>query len=246
VNGLSNFIGGLRQNVHALAGIMSVTIGIFTFLGSARLITGIMGTVKAIRELTVALRTLGVVGAVSEALASGGMSAVTAAAGAAAATVAALGAFAYLDKQLGKSLGNVSGGLPDNAMAGVGAGGAGGGGTPWGIAGLLQGALPGLAKFGIDIVTEMRDRDQRYLAAIEKNTRDTADVLSLRKQGIGGGALAGVGVTATELRRGGVSGNAPGRGDWYARPASTELERLHSRLIRRELNRQNGRGRELT
>lgn len=57
--------------------------------------------------------------------------------------------------------------------------------------GLLYGGNPGM------VPGDAADKDS--LKKIERNTRDAADLLSLRQQTLGGGALAGLGVTAAEI-----------------------------------------------
>jgi hypothetical protein len=81
-----------------------------------------------------------------------------------------------------------------------------------------------------------------YLAQIAKNTGTTADLLDLRKQTFGGGALGSMGVTAAELREGGAGPVAAGVGIIPNElvPYSTDLERSVKRVFANEYRKQFG------
>lgn len=90
---------------------------------------------------------------------------------------------------------------------------------------------------------DARTAVEDYLARIEKNTKSAADELSLRRQTLGGGEVARLGVTSTELRRAGGTGLTPPDGDYGVRRENTELERSIRNLIRQEMSKQTGAGR---
>jgi tape measure domain-containing protein len=96
---------------------------------------------------------------------------------------------------------------------------------------------------GQDSQAEGADPIERLLMAIEKNTKQAADGLSLRAQTLGGGQLAGLGVTPAELRMAGVSGFQPGQGDYLPRIPSNTLERAQRQIAREEARRLMGKGR---
>ena len=89
------------------------------------------------------------------------------------------------------------------------------------------------------------DPIERLLLAIEKNTRQSADSLSLRAQTLGGGELAGLGVTPQELRSRSVSGFAPGKEDYLPSSSGFLIEDYLKRLSRAEQGKFSGRGRLL-
>jgi tape measure domain-containing protein len=96
---------------------------------------------------------------------------------------------------------------------------------------------------GQDSQAEGADPIERLLMAIEKNTKQAADGLSLRAQTLGGGQLAGLGVTPAELRMAGVSGFQPGQSDYLPRIPSNTLERAQRQIAREEARRLMGKGR---
>jgi len=81
---------------------------------------------------------------------------------------------------------------------------------------------------------------------VEKNTRETADVMSLRRQAIGPGAAGVIGPTATELHGGGAAGRTRGPGyiDVAATSAvvSDQLTQGLRKLIQQEVARLSGSG----
>jgi hypothetical protein len=74
------------------------------------------------------------------------------------------------------------------------------------------------------------------LLRIAKNTKDTAEALSLRRETLGGGAMGAIGLTGAEV---GVVNASYGRFGNGLIPAGTDLERAMRRLIRDE-GRRNG------
>jgi hypothetical protein len=74
------------------------------------------------------------------------------------------------------------------------------------------------------------------LLRIAKNTRDSADALTLRKETLGGGAMGAIGLTGAEV---GAVNASYGRFGNGLIPAGTDLERAMRRLIRDE-GRRNG------
>jgi len=75
------------------------------------------------------------------------------------------------------------------------------------------------------------DRNADLLAAIERNTAQAAEALSLRRQALGGGALARLGVTPAELAAAtGGTGRAPGESEYRA-PISA-LEQNIRQIVR--------------
>lgn len=246
IDAFGSMLGWLqRQSVLLAAGLTAVGTAL-AFMAAAKTIAGVMTLVAAIREMVVVVRALGVAGAIAQALSTGGTSAAPAIAGAAAAAFAAPILFQSLESSL-RNIKDVSGGLaPGDGPSTTNLGSATGGPGDFSkFINMMKDGFPDFAKFGINILNESRNRTERTLAAIEKNTRDTSDILSLRKQGIGGGQLAQAGVTATELRGFGGRGYAPGREDYGTRPASTELESIYRRMSRQETQRILRRGRRV-
>lgn len=74
----------------------------------------------------------------------------------------------------------------------------------------------------------------QLLRAIEENTKKAADALSLRAQSLGGGELARLGVTATELGRSSSGFSAP------LVPGNSQLEQATRKLIREEIAKSGG------
>lgn len=240
-----NLLAWLQKQSGLLAAGLTAVGSALAFIAAQRTVAGVMALVAAITQMVKVVRALGISNAIAQALSTGGASALPALAGAA---TVAIGAPLLWDK-LESSLSNikdVSGGIgPGDMAAGTASP------VPTGVgdfskvmAGLKDG-LPGAAQFGINLLAEQRARTERMLAGIEKNTRDTADILSLRKQAFGGGAIAQAGATATELRRSGINGNAPGERDYGRRPASSQVEDALQRLNRRQTNQILRRGRRV-
>jgi len=80
------------------------------------------------------------------------------------------------------------------------------------------------------------DQTGDLLLRIAKNTRDSADALTLRKETLGGGAMGAIGLTGAEV---GAVNASYGRFGNGLIPAGTDLERAMRRLIRDE-GRRNG------
>ena len=80
------------------------------------------------------------------------------------------------------------------------------------------------------------DETNDLLLRIAKNTRDSADALTLRRETLGGGTMGAIGLTGAEVgavnRSYGMFGNG-------LIPAGTDLERAVRRTIRDE-GRRNG------
>jgi hypothetical protein len=74
------------------------------------------------------------------------------------------------------------------------------------------------------------------LLRIAKNTGDTADALTLRRETLGGGTMGAIGLTGAEVAA--VSGSYGMFGNGLI-PAGTDLERAMRRIIRDE-SRRNG------
>lgn len=90
---------------------------------------------------------------------------------------------------------------------------------------------------------EGADPIERLLMAIEKNTKQAADTLSLRAQTLGGGELAGLGVTPAELRAAGASGFGPEKYEYLPRVPINQMEQLQRQIAREEYRRGSGKGR---
>jgi hypothetical protein len=87
-----------------------------------------------------------------------------------------------------------------------------------------------------DTVKTTEDKTGDLLLRIAKNTKDSADALTLRKQTLGGGAMGAIGLTGAEVEAVNASYGRFGNG---LIPAGTDLERAMRRLIRDE-GRRNG------
>jgi len=87
-----------------------------------------------------------------------------------------------------------------------------------------------------DTVKTSEDKTGDLLLRIAKNTKDSADALTLRKQTLGGGAMGAIGLTGAEV---GAVNASYGRFGNGLIPAGTDLERAMRRLIRDE-GRRNG------
>jgi len=74
------------------------------------------------------------------------------------------------------------------------------------------------------------------LLRIAKNTQDTAEALTLRRETLGGGTMGAIGLTGAEV---GAVNASYGRFGNGLIPAGTDLERAMRRLIRDE-GRRNG------
>jgi hypothetical protein len=82
----------------------------------------------------------------------------------------------------------------------------------------------------------MGDESNDLLFRIAKNTRDSADALTLRRETLGGGTMGAIGLTGAEVAS--VNGSYGMFGNGLI-PAGTDLERAMRRLIRDE-SRRNG------
>ena len=182
-------------------------------LGGAYVGGKIFALIGWITKLGVAIRSIGIAAAISEALATGGLSVPGAIAGAVVAAGAGIAIGVGVDKALGMTSqdipttgGQTFGGAPPSiapigGVKPVGQGPFEGGswtgaeqGQAFGLAGRLR---PSLMSALID---GMRGREQ-WLGEIAHNTRRTFEALDLRAETTGGGALARQGVTGAEQRR---------------------------------------------
>jgi tape measure domain-containing protein len=93
--------------------------------------------------------------------------------------------------------------------------------------------LPAGLNFGGEPVAQSAGKAQSALEKIERNTRESADALTLRRQAFGGGELGKIGVTGMEAM-GGSRSFTPGSS---LVPAASELERLLRRIAREEAAR---------
>ncbi len=115
-------------------------------------------------------------------------------------------------KQTLEMIGNAK--LPSSAIAGV----------------------AGAGPYGNIAETGKAGETDDLLLRIAKNTKDTAEALSLRRETLGGGAMGAIGLTGAEV---GAVNASYGRFGNGLIPAGTDLERAMRRLIRDE-GRRNG------
>ena len=87
-----------------------------------------------------------------------------------------------------------------------------------------------------DTAKATTDESNDLLFRIAKNTRDSADALTLRRETLGGGTMGAIGLTGAEVAA--VSGSYGMFGNGLI-PAGTDLERAMRRIIRDE-SRRNG------
>jgi hypothetical protein len=99
------------------------------------------------------------------------------------------------------------------------------------------GATGGVQPYGPygKIAESMNQETNDLLLRISNNTKDTADILSLRRQTIGGGRLGAIGLTGSESK---LVDQASKFGPGVI-PAGTDMERAMRRMIRDE-SRRNG------
>lgn len=90
--------------------------------------------------------------------------------------------------------------------------------------------LPGGLNFGGEPMAQSAGKAQSALEKIERNTRDSADALTLRRQAFGGGELGKIGVTGMEA----LGGSRSSYNGSSLVPAASELERLLRRIARDE------------
>jgi hypothetical protein len=87
-----------------------------------------------------------------------------------------------------------------------------------------------------DTAKATTDESNDLLFRIAKNTRDSADALTLRRETLGGGTMGAIGLTGAEVAA--VNGSYGMFGNGLI-PAGTDLERAMRRIIRDE-SRRNG------
>jgi len=96
--------------------------------------------------------------------------------------------------------------------------------------------VAGTGPYGNIAETGKAGETDDLLLRIAKNTKDTAEALSLRRETLGGGAMGAIGLTGAEV---GAVNASYGRFGNGLIPAGTDLERAMRRLIRDE-GRRNG------
>ena len=248
MDSLTKFLDGLKTNGSMAQTIMKGLAATLAFVGSMQIISGLKSLVTVFNASAKSLKMV----AAGEALVSalGGWAGI----GKVAVGLVAAGAAIYGMDALFKSMekgNNMSGSVADlhNAMGG----GATGNANPMATAGTgrkdgSMAWIEGMARIfstagmiageSAKFQTGMED----YLAQIAKNTGTTADLLDLRKQTFGGGALGSIGVTAAELREGGSGPMAAGVGVIPNElvPYSTDLERSVKRVFANEYRKQFG------
>lgn len=246
---LTKFLDGLKTNGSIAQTIMKGLAATLAFVGSMQVISGLKSLVTVFNAIAKSLKMI----AAGEALVSalGGWAGI----GKVAVGLVAAGAAIYGMDALFNSMekgNNMSGSVTDlhNAMGGKpGTGNANpmateGTGRKDGSMAWIEGMARIFSTAGMIAGESAKFRTgmEDYLAQIAKNTGTTADLLDLRKQTFGGGALGSMGVTAAELREGGGGPVAAGVGVIPNElvPYSTDLERSIKRVFANEYRKQFG------
>lgn len=249
VGKLTNLFDRLSKNGSAVEIIMKTAFGFM--VGSV--VVGAIKNVAAITEAFITLRKAIQSVAIAEAIAVAIASPGKAIAAIGAALAVGVGSAFAMNKMFeslfggtassgGAKAGPVSMNLPPAIQAltktGVGARGTTEAGPSTG-----GNMIRTLAKMAMDFATMPDPRNEKpldILGNIEQNTRETADVLQLRKRSLGGGALFGLGVTAAEIR----SANAP-VGHGFASSivvGGNQIERSIRKVVMDEVRRSGGYG----
>lgn len=246
---LTKFLDALKTNGSVAQTVMKGLAATLAFVGSMQVINGLKALVPVFNAIAKSLKMI----AAGEALVSalGGWAGI----GKVALGLVAAGAAIYGMDQLFNSMekgNNMSGTVTDLQSAMAGKTGTGdknpmaseGTGRKDGSMAWIEGMARIFSTAGMIAGENSKFRTgmEDYLAQIAKNTGTTADLLDLRKQTFGGGALGSIGVTAAELREGGAGPVAAGVGIIPNElvPYSTDLERSVKRVFANEYRKQFG------
>jgi hypothetical protein len=245
----TEFLNALKTDGSVAQNVMKALAGSLAFAGSMTVINGLKALIPIFQGISKALKAV----AAGEALVSalGGWAGIGKVA---AGLVVAAGAMYAMDQMFNSmEKGNgMSGDAADLQKAISGGGGAGsaassateGTGRKDGSIAWIEGMARIFSTAGMIAGESAKFRTgmEDYLAQIAKNTGTTADLLDLRKQTFGGGALGSMGVTAAELREGGGGPVAAGVGVIPNElvPYSTDLERSIKRVFANEYRKQFG------
>lgn len=247
---MTTFLNALKTDGSVAQNVMKALAGSLAFAGSMTVINGLKALIPIFQGISKALKAV----AAGEALISalGGWAGIGKVVAGLAVAAGAIYAMDQLFNQMEKG-NNMQGNITDlnNAIAGktstateTGTGSPAdpkrAGGTMAWIEGMAR-IFSTAAMVAIES-SKFRTGMEDYLAEIAKNTGTTADLLDLRKQTFGGGALGAMGVTAAELREGGHGPVAAGVGVIPNElvPYSTDLERSIKRVFANEYRKQFG------
>lgn len=246
---LTKFLDALKTNGSVAQNVMKGLAASLALAGSIQIINGLKSLIPIFQGISKALKAV----AAGEALVSalGGWAGI---AKVAAGLVVAGGAMYAMDQMFNSM--EKGGSMKGDAVAlqgAIGGGGASGNPNPMATAGTgrkdgsmawIEGMSRIFSTAAIVAIegSKFRTGMEDYLAQIAKNTGTTADLLDLRKQTFGGGALGAMGVTAAELREGGHGSVAAGVGAIPNElvPYSTDLERSIKRVFANEYRKQFG------
>lgn len=246
---LTEFMNALKTDGSVAQGVMKALAASLAFAGSMQVINGLKMLIPIFQGISKALKAV----AAGEALVSalGGWAGI----GKVAAGLVVAGGAIWAMDQMFNSMekGNGMKGDAADLQKAISGGGTPGVSNPMATAGTgrkdgSMAWIEGMARiFSTAAMVAIESSKFRtgmddYLAQIAKNTGTTADLLDLRKQTFGGGALGAMGVTAAELREGGHGPVAAGVGVIPNElvPYSTDLERSIKRVFANEYRKQFG------